>query len=46
VQITHNSESEWDIYRTDPEYHYNIVLAEMKVAAATSEFTSNLLLRQ
>ena len=34
-EITYNGEHEWDIYQTNPEYHYNIVLEKMKEAAKT-----------
>jgi hypothetical protein len=34
-KVTFESEVEWDIYQSDPMYHYNIVLNKMKEAAAT-----------
>jgi len=34
-EVKYHTETEWDIYQTNPEYHYNIVLEEMKKAAAT-----------
>jgi hypothetical protein len=32
---TYNCEHEWDIYQTNPEYHFDVVLSKMKEAAAT-----------
>jgi hypothetical protein len=32
---TYHGEHEWDIYQTNPEYHFDLVLSKLKEAAAT-----------